>query len=410
MQIETKKISDLNPASYNPRKDLQPGDKEYEKLKRSIEEFGYVEPVIWNKQTGNIVGGHQRLKILKAQGLKEVECVVVDMPEEKEKALNIALNKITGEWDLDKLENVFKDLQFIDFDLDLTGFDDKEINKFMKDTSEEDDFDIEEELKQPTFSQLGDLWICGKHRIICGDSTNPDIYQLLMDGQKANMLLTDPPYFVAYKNNSGSIKNDALNDEEAYKFLMGAFGCFMENLADDAACYVFYASAKSRVFYDAFEDAGFYISCGLIWRKNGFVLSRTDYQQNFEPIIYGWKKNGKHNWYGDRKQTTCFDFDRIMSSKKEGEGHPTSKPVPLMAHLIKQSTLENCIVLDGFHGSGSTMIACEQLNRRCFAVELDEKFVDVQIKRYCNFTDSGYNDIYVIRDGEKLTLDNVLSQ
>ena len=229
MQIETKKISDLNPASYNPRKDLQPGDKEYEKLKRSIEEFGYVEPVIWNKQTGNIVGGHQRLKILKAQGLKEVECVVVDMPEEKEKALNIALNKITGEWDLDKLENVFKDLQFIDFDLDLTGFDDKEINKFMKDTSEEDDFDIEEELKQPTFSQLGDLWICGKHRIICGDSTNPDIYQLLMDGQKANMLLTDPPYFVAYKNNSGSIKNDALNDEEAYKFLMGAFGCFMEN-------------------------------------------------------------------------------------------------------------------------------------------------------------------------------------
>ena len=409
MQIETKKISELNPALYNPRKDLQPGDKEYEKLKKSIEEFGYVEPVIWNKQTGNIVGGHQRLKILKAYGFNEVECVVVDMSEAKEKAINIALNKITGEWDLEKLENVFEDLRLVDFDLNLTGFDDKELNKFMKDTSEEDDFDIEEELKEPTFSQLGDLWVLGKHRIICGDSTNPDIYHRLMDGQKANLLLTDPPYFVAYKNSSGSIKNDALNDQEAYKFLMNAFGCFLENLADDAACYVFYSSSKSRVFYDAFEDAGFYVSCGLIWRKPQLVLSRTDYQQNFEPIIYGWKKQGKHNWYGDRKQTMCFDFDRIKDSKKEGGGHPTSKPVPLMAHLIKQSTLENCIVLDGFHGSGSTMIACEQLNRRCFAVELDEKFVDVQVKRYCNFTDTDFNDVYVLRDGEKLTLNNILS-
>jgi len=407
MQIEIKKIKELIPAPYNPRKDLKPGDKEYEKLKRSIDEFGYVEPIIWNKQTGNVVGGHQRLKILKAQGIDEIECVIVDLTPAKEKALNIALNKISGDWDLEKLEDIFKDLQTLDFDLSLTGFDDIEINKLFKEETEDDNFDVEEELNQPVFSQLGDLWICGKHRIFCGDSTKPETYQLLMDGQKANLLLTDPPYLVNYKNKSGSIKNDSLNDEEGYKFLLNAFSCFLENLADDAACYVFYASSKSRVFYDAFEDAGFYVSSGLVWRKNSLVLSRTDYQQNFEPIIYGWKKKGKHNWYGDRKQTTCFDFDKIMVSKKEGEGHPTSKPVPLMAHLIKQSTLENCIVLDGFHGSGSTMIACEQLNRRCFAVELDEKFVDVQVKRYCKLKDNDYNDVYVIRNGEKLNFNDV---
>ena len=200
------------------------------------------------------------------------------------------------------------------------------------------------------------------------------------------------------------VEDDDFNVEEGYIFLRSAFECFKENLADESACYIFYATSKSRVFYDAFEDAGFRVSCGLVWRKDRLVLSRTDYQQNFEAIIYGWKKDGKHPWYGDRKQTTCFDFDRPKSSKDEGEGHPTSKPVPLMAYLIKQSTLENSIVLDGFHGSGSTMIACEQLNRRCFAIELDEKFVDVQVQRYIKFKEGNSADVFLIRDGGNLIM------
>ena len=405
-------VTELKPAKYNPRKKLKPGDKEYEKIKNSIEEFGFADPLVVNADM-TIIGGHQRLTVATALGYTEVPCAVVDIDKVREKALNIALNKITGAWDENLLAELLEDIQNSDFDLGKTGFDPPEIEQLFNQVHDkdikEDDFDIEEELKQPTFSKLGDLWILGKHRIVCGDSTKPETYALLMDGEKANLLLTDPPYLVAYINTSGSIKNDDLSDQEGYEFLKNAFACFKENLADDSAVYVFYATSKSRVFYDAFEDAGFRVSCGLVWRKDRLVLSRTDYQQNFEPVIYGWKKDGKHTWYGDRKQTTCFDFDRPKSSKAEGEGHPTAKPVPLMAYLIKQSTMTNGIVLDGFHGSGSTMIACEKLDRKCRAVELDEKFVDVQVKRYIKFREGKYDDVYVIRDGQKLSFDEALA-
>ena len=317
------------------------------------------------------------------------------------------MNKVQGAWDVEKLADVLSGLKEIDYDLCKTGFDLPEVetlfstvyNKDVKD----DSFDVDKELQSPTFSKLGDLWCLGRHRVICGDSTQPDVYAKLMDGEKANLLLTDPPYLVAYTNKAGSIKNDDLSDKDGYEFLRKAFERFADNLADDSAVYIFYATAKARVFHDAFEDAGFRVSCGLVWRKDSLVLSRTDYQQNFEPIIYGWKKDGKHSWYGDRKQTTCFDFARPKNAKKEG--HPTSKPVQLMAYLIKQSTMTNGIVLDGFHGSGSTMIACEQLGRQCRAIELDEKFVDVQVKRYIEFT--GNSDVYVIRDGKRLRYDEV---
>ena len=411
-ELKVLPVTVLKPAEYNPRKKLKPGDKEYEKIKNSIEEFGFADPLVVNADM-TIIGGHQRLTVATALGYTEVPCAVVDIDKVREKALNIALNKITGAWDENLLAELLEDIQNSDFDLGKTGFDPPEIEQLFNQVHDkdikEDDFDIEEELKQPTFSKLGDLWILGKHRIVCGDSTKPETYALLMDGEKANLLLTDPPYLVAYSNTSGSIKNDDLSDQEGYEFLKNAFACFKENLADDSAVYVFYATSKSRVFYDAFEDAGFRVSCGLVWRKDRLVLSRTDYQQNFEPVIYGWKKDGKHTWYGDRKQTTCFDFDRPKSSKAEGEGHPTAKPVPLMAYLIKQSTMTNGIVLDGFHGSGSTMIACEQLDRKCRAVELDEKFVDVQVKRYIKFREGKYDDVYVIRDGQKLSFDEALA-
>ena len=405
-------VSELKPAEYNPRKKLKPGDKEYEKIKNSIEEFGFADPLVVNADM-TIIGGHQRLTVATALGYTEVPCAVVDIDKVREKALNIALNKITGAWDENLLADLLEDIQNSDFDLGKTGFDPPEIEQLFNQVHDkavnDDDFDVEEELQKPTFSKLGDLWILGKHRIVCGDSTKPDTYEKLMDGEKANLLLTDPPYLVAYSNTSGSIKNDDLSDKEGYEFLKNAFACFKENLADDSSVYVFYATSKSRVFYDAFEDAGFRVSCGLVWRKDRLVLSRTDYQQNFEPVIYGWKKDGKHTWYGDRKQTTCFDFDRPKSSKAEGEGHPTAKPVPLMAYLIKQSTMTNGIVLDGFHGSGSTMIACEQLDRKCRAVELDEKFVDVQVRRYIKFKEGKYDDVFVIRDGQKLTYEEAVA-
>ena len=414
MVIRKFRLDELNPAKYNPRKALKPGDKEFEKLKNSIQNFGYVEPIVVNIANDNtVISGHQRLSVLKHLGETEAECVVVEMNEADEKALNIAMNKVSGEWDVDKLADLMDSLKELNYDLGKTGFDPPEINELFNQVHDkdvkEDDFDIESELKQPAFSKLGDIWLLGRHRIICGDSTDPNVFDRLMNGEKANLLLTDPPYLVAYSNTSGSIKNDNLNDKEGYEFLKKAFECFRNNLSNDSAAYVFYATSKSRVFYDAFEDAGFRVSCGLVWRKDRLVLSRTDYQQNFEPVIYGWKKDGKHSWYGDRKQTTCFDFDRPKSSKEEGEGHPTSKPIPLMAYLIKQSTMTNGIVLDGFHGSGSTMIACEQLDRQCRAVELDEKFVDVQVKRYIKFKEGRYDDVYVLRDGQKLRFDEAAS-
>ena len=410
IRIEHKKISDLIPAPYNPRKDLQPGDKDYEKLKRSLTEFGLVEPIIVNEYTGLVVGGHQRLKVLKDLGEAETDCVVVNLPPEREKVLNVALNKINGDWDLEKLDELMEDLKNLDVDVTLTGFDlDDDIFK-SKDEVEEDDFDVEEELLQPVFSQLGDLWFLGKHRVFCGDSTLPETYERLMEGEKANLLLTDPPYPVSFESKAtGSIKNDDLNDEQGYIFLRAAFECFKENLAKVSSAYVFYASAKSRVFYDAFEDAGFRVFCGLVWRKNRAVMSRGDFNHNFEPIIYGTLKDGSHKWYGDQKQTTCFDFDTIKNSKDDGFGHPTSKPIPLMGYLIKQSTLENSIVLDGFHGSGSTMIACEQLGRICRAVELDAKFVDVEVNRFIKLKGGSTDDVYVIRKGQKMAYEEVIA-
>ena len=235
MIIQTLPVDKLVPADYNPRKDLKPGDPEYEKLKRSIVEFGYVEPVIWNKTTGHVVGGHQRLKVLIDTGMTEVECVVVEMSEEKEKALNVALNKINGEWDKDKLSLLITDLQGADFDVSLTGFDAVEIDKLLNSgiDAEEDGFDVDAELEKPTFTKLGDVWTLGRHKVICGDSTRPETYAALMGGKQANLILTDPPYGIDYdKGTAGKIKNDKFDtDEGFYNFLHDAFSAMATYLA-----------------------------------------------------------------------------------------------------------------------------------------------------------------------------------
>lgn len=406
MLIEKKKAVDLLPAEYNPRKDLKPGDPEYEKLKRSIEEFGYVEPVIWNKTTGRVVGGHQRLKVLIDLGITEVDCVIIEMDEAKEKALNIALNKISGDWDKDKLALLISDLQGEDFDVSLTGFDPAEIDDLfkenLKDGLHDDDFDIEAEFKKPTFTKAGDVWTLGRHRLVCGDSTKKETYDILMDGKKANLVLTDPPYNVNYEGTAGKIKNDHMANDAFYQFLLDAFTNMKAVMADDASIYVFHADTEGLNFRRAFADAGFYLSGCCIWKKNSLVLGRSPYQWIHEPVLFGWKKSGKHAWYAGRKETTVWEYDK----PKKNADHPTMKPIALLAYPIMNSSMTNALVLDPFGGSGSTLIACEQSERTCYTVELDEKYCDVIIKRYIEQAGSA-ESVTVFRDGVTLRFDEV---
>ena len=405
MEFKRLPISELVPASYNPRKALKPGDAEYEKIKNSISEFGYCEPVIVNSDM-TIIGGHQRVTVLQDLGYTEIDCVVIEIDKTKEKALNIALNKITGEWNKELLADLIKDLQDSDFDIGFTGFEPPEIEQLFNSVHDkkitEDDFDVDKELEKPNVAKQGDVWCLGSHRVICGDSTLPETYERLMDGKKANMVLTDPPYNVNVEETAGKIKNDNMDSESFYKFLFSAFVNMEQSMEADASIYVFHADTEGLNFRKAFVDAGFYLSGCCIWKKNSLVLGRSPYQWQHEPCLFGWKKGGKHNWYSDRKQTTIWEYDRPKASKD----HPTMKPVALMAYPIQNSCMSNCIVLDPFLGSGSTLIACEQTNRICYGIELDEKFVDVIVRRFIE--QSGSDDkVFVIRAGEKISYKDI---
>ena len=408
MQIEKLKTEQLIPADYNPRKDLKPGDPEYEKLKGSIEQFGYVEPVIWNKTTGKVVGGHQRLKVLLDMGISEVECVVIEMDEEKEKALNIALNKISGEWDKDKLALLITDLQGADFDISLTGFEPAEIEDLFDATNKkdvkEDDFDIDSALEAKSFVQPGDVWLLGRHRLLCGDSTKTDDVKVLMDGKQANLCITDAPYNCSYEGGTGmKIMNDKWTDSDKFfQFLLDAFKNAYDVLADGSAIYAFHSDAEKVNFFNATVNAGFHYSTTCIWVKNALVIGRMDYQMRHEPIIYAFKDTARHKFYGDRKQTTIWEFDKPTKSKL----HPTMKPLPLIAYPMRNSSQVNGVVLDLFGGSGSTLIVAEQLDRTACLMELDTKYASVIVRRfaaYCGNTDS----ISVIRNGEKLACKEV---
>jgi len=401
MDIQKITVDKLNPAKYNPRKNLKPGDSEYEKLKRSIETFGYVEPVIWNRKTGNIVGGHQRLTVLQQLGATEIDCVVVDKTEEEEKALNIALNKVSGEWDMPKLAELLEDLDKSMFDVSLTGFDVAEIEDLFSKVHDkevkEDDFNVDEALKEPTVSKQGDIWILGRHRLICGDSTEAKTYAVLMEGKKANLVVTDLPYNVNYEGTAGKIQNDNMGDKEFFEFLFKAFKNMYENMADGAPIYVFHADRETVNFRTSFKEAGFFCHQTCIWVKNSPVLGRSDYLYAHEPILYGWKPTLGHKWYSDRRQKTVWNFDRPTKS----EFHPTMKPLNLIAYPIKNSSLTNSIVLEPFSGSSSTLIACEQTDRICYAIEIEEKFVDVGVKRYIEQVGTD-KDVVLIRDGKKI--------
>ena len=406
-ELKVLPVSVLKPAEYNPRKKLKPGDKEYEKIKNSIEEFGFADPLVVNADM-TIIGGHQRLTCAIDLGYTEVPCAVVDVDKQREKAMNIALNKITGAWDEQLLADLLTDLKELDF-IDATGFEAAEMEQLFSKVYDrkvkEDDFDVDSELKQPVFSKPGDLWLLGKHRVICGDSTREEVYTRLMDGERANLVLTDPPYGVDVEETAGKIQNDNLPDAEFYDFLLSAFRCMYGNLADDGSIYIWHADTKGLIFRRAYEEAGFYLSGCCIWKKNALVLGRSPYQWIHEPCLYGWKKAGRHQWYSDRKQTTVWEYDKPKSSPL----HPTCKPVGLMSYPIKNSTMTNGIVLDPFLGSGSTLIACCETERVCRGIELDQKFVDVIVKRYIEWNGGQYGDVYVIRDGQKLKFEEVAS-
>ena len=407
MEIKELPLKELKPAAYNPRKKLKKGDKEYEKIKQSLLKFGYVDPIIVNEDL-TVIGGHQRLTVLKDLDYETAKCVIVDLPKEDEKALNIALNKITGQWDEALLADLLLDLQESDFNLDLTGFEPPEIDDILSNVHDkelsEDEFDVEEELKKPTLSRHGDIWQLGKHRVICGDSTKAETYKQLLDDRKANLVVTDPPYNVDVEETAGKILNDNMSDGDFYQFLLSMFTQVENHMEDDASIYVFHADTEGLNFRKAFKEAGFYLSGCCIWKKNSLVLGRSPYQWQHEPCLYGWKKKGKHQWFSDRKQTTIWEYDRPKSSKD----HPTMKPIQLIAYPIQNSSMRGTIVLDPFLGSGSTLIAADQTGRVCYGIELDEKFVDVIVKRYIEVT--GDTEVTVQRNNEVLTYNQVLKE
>lgn len=402
MQYYLADVSELIPYVRNARTH---SEAQVSQIAASIREFGFLSPILV-AEDNTILAGHGRLAAALKLGLKKVPCVKENhLTETQKRAYIIADNKLSlnAGWDSELLAVELSELEGADFNLDLLGFDEAELSSIFdadKDVSD-DDFDVEKELEEPCFSKTGDIWTLGKHRIICGDSTDSSTFEKLLGETKVNLVCTDAPYFVNLENASGKIKNDDLSDKEGYEFLMKVFTNFKNSMAADASIYEFYATMKARVFYDAFEDAGFKVAAGLIWKKPRAPLMRTDWKFNMEPIIYGWRKDGKHKWYGDQKQTAVFEFDGIKNSKEEGCGHPSSKPVPLIAYLIKQSTQTNSLVLDGFLGSASTLIACEQIGRVCFGVELEPKFIDVAVKRYMKFHDDKTKDVLLIRDGKQ---------
>ena len=395
-------VSVLKPAEYNPRKKLKPGDKEYEKIKNSIEEFGFADPLVVNADM-TVIGGHQRLTCAINMGYTEVPCAVVDVDKVREKALNIALNKITGAWDENLLADLLKDIQNSDFDLGKTGFDPPEVEQLFNQVHDknvsDDDFDVDGAVNQAAFVEPGDIWLLGRHRMLCGDSTNPEDVHKVMDGKKANICITDPPYNCAYKGGTGmTIQNDSWTDSQKfYQFLHDAFKNVYDNLADGGAFYAFHSDAEKCNFYNATVDVGFHYSTTCIWVKDSLVIGRMDYQMRHEPVIYAFKDTARHKFYGDRKQTTVWEFPR----PKKSELHPTMKTIPLVAYPMRLSSQENGIVLDVFGGSGTTLMAAEQLNRICCTIELNPKYASAIVRRYIASKQS-YDDVFVIRNGQKL--------
>ena len=381
------------------------------KLRSSLREFGFVNPIIIDREF-NVIAGHGRLMAAKEEGIEEVPCVFVDyLTDAQKKAYILADNRMAMDagWDEELLKIEMEELQNLGYDLEFTGFDEKELaDLFGVDDKEvkEDEFDLTAALEKASFVERGDVWFVGKHKLMCGDATSSEDVAKLMEDKKANLILTDPPYNVAFKSSDGlTIQNDSMDNNDFYEFLYLSFKNMADHLENGGAAYVFHADTEGLNFRKAFIDAGFHLAGCCIWVKDSLVLGRSDYQWQHEPILYGFMQNGKHPWYSDRKQTTIWNFDK----PKKNSNHPTSKPLDLLAYPINNSTQANAIVIDTFGGSGSTLMACEQMNRICYTMELDEKYASVILRRYVEDTNDSEN-VYVIRNGEKIPYSSLVKE
>ena len=381
------------------------------KLRSSLREFGFVNPIIIDREF-NVIAGHGRLMAAKEEGIEEVPCVFVDyLTDAQKKAYILADNRMAMDagWDEELLKIEMEELQNLGYDLEFTGFDEKELaDLFGVDDKEgkEDEFDLTAALEKASFVERGDVWFVGKHKLMCGDATSSEDVAKLMEDKKANLILTDPPYNVAFKSSDGlTIQNDSMKNNDFYEFLFSSFKNMAEHLENGGAAYIFHADTEGLNFRKAFIDAGFHLAGCCIWVKDSLVLGRSDYQWQHEPVLYGFMQNGKHPWYSDRKQTTIWNFDK----PKKNSNHPTSKPLDLLAYPINNSTQANAIVIDTFGGSGSTLMACEQMNRICYTMELDEKYASVILRRYVEDTNDSEN-VYVIRDGVKILYKDLVKE
>lgn len=434
MRFEIRSLSDLRPAEYNPRVPLTPADPEYQSIKRSIEEFGYADPIVINAD-GTIIKGHQRRTVLMDLGYTEVEVIVLDIQDKaKEKALNVALNKITGKWDNAILKDLLLELDLEGYDFSVTGYQRTDLEDLIQlvdvpAEAQDDNFDPEAaaaNIPEPN-TRYGDIWQLGRHRLMCGDSTDPTDVAALMGGDKLDLMVTDPPYNVAYGaktdfmadsgrgHGHNSIANDDMDEASFYNFILAFYENAVEAMRPGAVIYVFHSDTHGLTFRQAFEDAGLKLSECLIWEKNAFTLGRSDYQWRHEPCLYGWKEGAGHFFVKDRTQDTMLledtpDFkkmskqellafiDKIYRDYKDqttvlfenkparSKEHPTMKPIPLIGRLINNSSKPGWLVGDFFGGSGSTLMAAEQLGRTAYLMEYDERYVDVIINRWEQFT------------------------
>ena len=408
-EMQLVPIEQLVPYANNARTH---SPEQISKLRSSLREFGFINPVIIDRDYG-VIAGHGRILAAREENISEVPCVFADhLTEAQKKAYIIADNRMAMDagWDEELLRVEIEALQEMDFDPMLTGFDEAELaDLFGADDGsdvKDDDYDLTAALEKAAFVEKGDIWTVGRHRLMCGDATSKADVDALMDGKTANMILTDPPYGVSFKSGSGlTIANDSIKGTEFYQFLLDAFSNMKEHIEKGGSAYCFHADTEGLTFRQAFLDAGFHLAGVCIWVKNSLVLGRSDYQWQHEPVLYGFLKDGKHKWYSDRKQTTVWNFDK----PKRNKDHPTSKPLDLLAYPIGNSTQANGIVIDTFGGSGSTLMACEQMDRVCYTMELDEKYASVILRRY---VDGGGDSsgVFCMRDGKKVMYEEIVKE
>jgi len=403
MLVKKVSVSKINPAPYNPRIDLKSEDPEYQKLKNSIATFGYVDPVIWNEATGNLVGGHQRFKILIEQGLSEIEASVVNLSLEKEKALNLALNKIQGDWDKEKLVILLDDLcKVSDLDLGITGFSQLEIGQLRDRYGEDkdaDDYDFQADLENiaEPVTRKGERLQLGRHVILCADSVLYENVKFLLGDERAKLVNMDPPYNIGYlggnrpkpktarpkrSHNWDRIYSDNLSQEAYEELLEKVFNNMDKFLEPGCSFYVWNGHCQFAPMHKLLTNLKYHIGCVIVWAKPNFAISYGDYHQQTEFCLYGWKEGAKHRWFGGANESSLWEVKRDPTRQYQ---HPTQKPCLLSEKAIKNSSQRGEIVLDLFLGSGSTLIAAEVLDRRCFGIELDPRYCDVIVRRYINF-------------------------